>query len=74
MDGTMSIWHLLIALIILLLIIIPFWRVLPQAGIPVAVSRVSIVPFGALILMWSWPSSAGQASDEPADGTREKPA
>jgi len=58
--GMFSFWHLLIVLIILGAIIIPFWKILPRAGIPAPVALVSIIPFGALVLLWvlafkQWP-------------------
>lgn len=47
-----SVWHWLIVLIVFLGMVIPFWRILPRAGIPAAVSLVSIIPFGAFVLLW----------------------
>jgi hypothetical protein len=39
-------------LIIAALVIIPFWKLLPQFGIPNWVSLVAIIPFGAIVLLW----------------------
>jgi len=39
-------------LIIAALVIIPFWKLLPQFGIPSWVSLVAIIPFGAIVLLW----------------------
>ncbi|WP_297774784.1 hypothetical protein [uncultured Roseovarius sp.] len=39
-------------LIFAALVIIPFWKLLPKFGIPNWVSLVSIIPFGALVLLW----------------------
>ncbi len=63
MAGGMSVTHWLIVLIILLAILIPFWKILPRAGIPAPVALVSLIPFGALILLWilafkRWPGDS----------------
>lgn len=39
----------------------PFWIILPKAGIPAQVSLVAAIPLGAIILLWvmaikQWPS------------------
>ncbi|KDB02952.1 NADH dehydrogenase subunit C [Defluviimonas sp. 20V17] len=34
------------------LVIVPFWRLLPRFGMPNWVSLVSVIPLGALILLW----------------------
>ncbi len=47
-----SIWSWLIVLVVALAMVIPFWRILPRAGVPAAVSLVALIPFGALILLW----------------------
>lgn len=56
----MSIWHWLIVLILCAAIVIPFWKLLPRAGIPGWVAIFSVVPFVALIFLWvlafkKWP-------------------
>lgn len=56
-------WHWLIVLLVLLAIVIPFWKLLPRAGIPAPVALFSLIPFGALILLWvlafkRWPGDA----------------
>jgi len=43
---------MIIMLIFAGLVVIPFWRLLPKFGIPNWVSLVSIIPLGALILLW----------------------
>jgi len=58
--GMFTFWHLLILLIVLAAMIIPFWKILPRAGIPAPLALVSIIPFGALVLLWvlafkQWP-------------------
>ena len=35
-----------------ILIVVPFWRILPRAGIPSWVALLSILPFVAIILLW----------------------
>jgi len=42
----------LVMLIFAVLVIIPFWKLLPKFGIPNWVSLVSIIPLGALVLLW----------------------
>lgn len=49
------IWNWIIVLTVLLLpilIVIPFWRLLPRAGIPGPVALLAIIPFVPLILLW----------------------
>jgi uncharacterized protein (DUF983 family) len=41
-----------VMLIFAVLVIIPFWKLLPKFGIPSWVSLVSIIPLGALVLLW----------------------
>jgi len=48
MGGFGMIWILVFAV----LVVIPFWRLLPMFGIPAWVSLFSIIPLGALILLW----------------------
>ena len=43
---------LIVVLIFAVLVIIPFWKLLPKFGIPNWVSLVSIIPLGALVLLW----------------------
>ena len=39
-------------LILIFLLIVPFWRLLPRVGIPSWVAIVAVVPFVALVLLW----------------------
>ncbi|MFQ5624123.1 MAG: hypothetical protein ACE5FS_12105 [Paracoccaceae bacterium] len=39
-------------LIMIALLVIPFWRILPRYGIPNWVSLVAIFPIAALVLLW----------------------
>ncbi len=34
------------------LLVIPFWRLLPRAGMPAPVALVAAIPLGAVILLW----------------------
>ena len=43
------------------LLVIPFWMILPRAGIPAPVALVAIIPLGAVVLLWvmalkRWPN------------------
>jgi len=54
---------LLLIPIMLALVIIPFWRILPRAGIPAPVALVAIIPLAPLVLLWvmafkKWPGDA----------------
>ena len=49
------------AFILAVLLVPPFWFILPRAGIPAPVALVAAVPLGAVILLWvlairSWPN------------------
>ena len=52
----------IIALLIYAVILVPpFWVLLPRAGIPATVALVAAIPLGAVILLWvlairKWPS------------------
>ncbi len=48
MGGGGLIWFLVFGA----LIVIPFWRLLPQYRIPSWVALVAVIPLGALILLW----------------------
>ena len=39
-------------LITAVLIVVPFWMILPRAGIPAPVALAAIIPFGAVVLLW----------------------
>ena len=46
-------WIVVLTVLLLpILIVIPFWRLLPRAGIPGPVALLAIVPFVPLILLW----------------------
>ena len=42
----------LFLVVMAVLFVVPFWRLLPKFGIPSWVALVSIIPLGALILLW----------------------
>ena len=47
-------------LIFAILLVVPFWFLLPRAGIPQTVAFVAVIPLGAVILLWilafkEWP-------------------
>jgi hypothetical protein len=48
MGGNGLLWFVIIGA----LIIIPFWRLLPQFGIPSWVAIFTLFPLVALILLW----------------------
>ncbi|WP_246175746.1 hypothetical protein [Roseovarius bejariae] len=43
---------LLFMLVMAVLVVVPFWRLLPKFGIPNWVALAAIIPFGALVLLW----------------------
>ncbi len=48
-------------LIYALVLVPPFWFLLPRAGIPPTIALVAAIPIGAVILLWvlairQWPS------------------
>ncbi|MBE0452236.1 MAG: hypothetical protein IBX58_01000 [Roseovarius sp.] len=48
----MGMGGLIMMLVFAALVVIPFWRLLPQYGIPNWLALFSIIPLGALILLW----------------------
>jgi hypothetical protein len=47
-GGGGLVWLLVFAV----LVIVPFWRLLPQFGIPSWVALAALIPFGAIVLLW----------------------
>jgi hypothetical protein len=43
---------LLLMAVFAALMVIPFWRLLPQFGIPSWVALAAIIPFGVIVLLW----------------------
>lgn len=50
MDA--SIYEFIALVLIGVVMVPPFWRLLPRAGIPAQVAFAAIVPVAALILLW----------------------
>ena len=50
--GMMSGWGLIWMTVLGALVVVPFWRLLPQFGIPSWVAILAIFPLVALILLW----------------------
>jgi hypothetical protein len=47
-------WIIVLGVLVVVpaLLVIPFWRILPRAGLPAPLSLVSIIPPGPLVLLW----------------------
>ncbi len=63
--GGSGIGGLLVLLLVIALQVIPFWRILPRAGISSWVALIAVIPLGALILLWvmafkRWPGDAAR--------------
>jgi hypothetical protein len=43
---------LLFMVIFAVLMVVPFWRLLPQFGIPNWVALAAIIPLGTIVLLW----------------------
>ena len=48
-------------LIMAILLVVPFWFILPRAGMPSALALIAAIPLGAIVLLWilafrRWPS------------------
>ena len=41
--GTFSVWHWIILAVFAVIWVVPFWRLLPRAGIPAPVALVGLV-------------------------------
>lgn len=39
-------------IVMAILVVVPFWRLLPKFGISSWVALVAIIPLGALVLLW----------------------
>jgi len=48
MAGPGMLWFLVFAV----LVIVPFWRLLPHYGLPSWAAAAALVPFGAIVLLW----------------------
>jgi hypothetical protein len=61
--GQFSVWHWLIVLVYALILIVPFWRIFPRAGMPSPLSILMGVPLVNIVLLWvlafkRWPGDA----------------
>ncbi len=43
---------LLVMLVMAVLLVVPFWKLLPKFGYSSWISLVAIIPLGALVLIW----------------------
>ena len=39
-------------IVMVALLVVPFWRLMPRFGLPNWVALVAIIPLGALVLLW----------------------
>ncbi len=39
-------------LIAAVLVVVPFWRLMPRAGLPTWLALVALIPLGAIVLLW----------------------
>ena len=51
-SGGMGAMGLLWMLVVAAVVVVPFWRLLPQFGIPSWMSLLAIFPPAALLLLW----------------------
>ena len=61
---------LVLATIVALVVVLPFWNICKQAGLPPWLSLIGIVPFGALVLPFilafvDWPALRRKKSMPP---------
>jgi len=61
--GQIGIWQIIITILFSALWIIPFWRIFPRAGLPPALSLMTVIPIVGIILLWvlafkRWPADA----------------
>lgn len=54
---------LIVWLLLAAVIVVPFWRILPRAGLPSILALLALIPGLALILLWvmalkRWPGDA----------------
>ncbi|WP_041358281.1 hypothetical protein [Nitrobacter hamburgensis] len=62
--GTFSLWHWLIAILLTIAIVTPFWKIFGRLRIPRILSVFAIVPFVSILYLWiiaykKWPPDAG---------------
>lgn len=53
MCGSMAAGHLITGFVFLaVLLVVPFWRILPRHEIPKGFALLAVLPLGAVILLW----------------------
>lgn len=53
MDGSLGAGNLITGFLFLaVLLVVPFWRILPRYGIPKGFALLAVLPMGAVILLW----------------------
>ena len=53
MDGSLGAGNLISGFLFLaVLLVVPFWRLLPHYGIPKGFALLAVLPVGAVILLW----------------------
>ncbi|MGB3690877.1 MAG: hypothetical protein WBA02_16425 [Jannaschia helgolandensis] len=52
MTYGMGFSGLLVMLVMAVLLVVPFWKLLPKFGYSSWISLVAIIPLGALVLIW----------------------
>ena len=65
MQGPGFIWLILFAV----LVVVPFWRILPRVGIPSWVSLFAVIPLVPIVLLWVVAFSRWRG--DPGDGGGE---
>ena len=66
--NSFSIWHLLIAIVWLLITTVPFIKILPRAGISSWLAVLGIIPFMPIVFLWvlalrTWPGDASNPAN-----------
>lgn len=53
MDSSLGAGNLITGFLFLaVLLVVPFWRLLPRHGIPKGFALLAVLPVGAVILLW----------------------
>jgi hypothetical protein len=43
---------LILVALMLVLVILPFWKLMPKFGLPKPLALIGLIPLGALVLIW----------------------
>ncbi len=74
MMGAMGTGNMITGfLFVAVLLVVPFWRILPRFGLPSWLALVAILPVGALILLWVIAFRDGARGPTTRDGARVRP-